>query len=70
LNVCDPPQLLVTVNVPVVGGFVKVTAPETLYWFEPVHPVGFAVTFVIAQGVGDTILQFVKPVPPVWLNWM
>jgi hypothetical protein len=31
LNVCDPPQLLETVNVPVVGGFVNETAPETLY---------------------------------------
>jgi len=67
LNVCEPPQELVTVRVPVVGGETKVTVPETLYWLFPgLHALGVAVKLVMSQGV--TRPQSAIPEPPVWLN--
>jgi hypothetical protein len=35
---------------------------------DALHVEGVAVTLVIEHGVGETILQLVKPAPPVWLN--
>jgi len=50
LNVCVPPQDPVIVNVPVVGGLVKLICPVKLYKF-PEQPAGVDVIDVIEHGV-------------------
>jgi len=47
-----PPQEFVIVNVPELGGFVKVTTPESEYWLFK-HALGTAVTLWMEHGEGQ-----------------
>lgn len=56
LKVCEPPQELVTVKVPVVGGLLNVKVPERLYWLvDGLHALG-ALVAPNEQNTGETQL--------------